>query len=88
MLHFSFLIRITAQWVVPETNCDPITRYTLEMDDWWYDKTFLPVYQGNEMTATIVDLIPAVTYSFRLTAENNYGQSAVSYISSFTTFNR
>jgi len=79
---------ITLAWNEPNSNCAPITGYEVQRDDWWSDLAFADVYFGRQPTFTEEDLLPAVTYNYRLVALNSQGPSGTSGITSFTTFEK
>jgi len=82
------LIRIGTKWTEPTLNCAPVSLYILEIDDWWHGLSFAPNYTGLNMEHLNKDLLPAVTYNFRLKTETEYGESEYSDITTMKTFDK
>jgi len=78
---------ITITWLEPATNCAPVLFYEVEADDWWKDESMIMRYQGIDTLFTYDNLVPAVTYNFKLFAHSSYGESGKTPIVSVTTFN-
>ncbi|KAM3609067.1 uncharacterized protein V6R79_009351 [Siganus canaliculatus] len=70
---------VTLQWSRGAENHSPISKYTIEYRDSfsvdvWKTATTSPAnVEGNEETATVVDLFPWMEYEFRVTATNTLG---------------
>ncbi|XP_043471452.1 Down syndrome cell adhesion molecule-like protein Dscam2 isoform X5 [Leptopilina heterotoma] len=75
-------------WTTSQDGNSPITKYIIEYKietDVWHDHTFHTNVPGNEAQGHINSLRPAVTYQFRVFAENDLGRSQASDVLDATT---
>ncbi|XP_023317526.1 Down syndrome cell adhesion molecule-like protein Dscam2 [Trichogramma pretiosum] len=75
-------------WLTSQDGNSPITQYIVEYkteSEVWHDHTFHTTVPGGQSHAHISGLRPAVTYQFRIFAENELGRSQPSDILDATT---
>ncbi|KAK2587184.1 hypothetical protein KPH14_002930 [Odynerus spinipes] len=75
-------------WTTSQDGNSPITQYIIEYktdSEVWHDHTFHTTVPGSRAYGHVNDLRPAVTYQFRVYAENELGRSQASDILDATT---
>ncbi|KAI8476074.1 MAG: fibronectin type III [Monoraphidium minutum] len=75
---------VSLRWAAPPDNGDPISGYTLEVDD-GAGGEFRLAYSGPDTAATVSRLKSGLPYRFRLQAENTEGRSFWSTPAAATT---
>ncbi|XP_076235762.1 cell adhesion molecule Dscam2 [Calliopsis andreniformis] len=79
---------INISWTTSQDGNSPITQYIIEYKtdtEVWHDHTFHTTVPGTQAHAHVNGLRPAVTYQFRIYAENELGRSQASDILETTT---
>ncbi|XP_076760634.1 cell adhesion molecule Dscam2 isoform X5 [Xylocopa sonorina] len=79
---------INISWTTSQDGNSPITQYIIEYKtetEVWHDHTFHMTVPGAQAHAHVSGLRPAVTYQFRIYAENELGRSQASEIFETTT---
>ncbi|XP_066598053.1 cell adhesion molecule Dscam2-like isoform X1 [Prorops nasuta] len=79
---------INIGWTTSQDGNSPITQYIIEYktdSEVWHDHTFQTIVPGNRAYGHVSTLRPAVTYQFRIYAENELGRSQASDILEATT---
>ncbi|XP_076619182.1 cell adhesion molecule Dscam2 isoform X3 [Colletes latitarsis] len=79
---------INISWTTSQDGNSPITQYIVEYKtdtEVWHDHTFHATVPGTQAYAHVTSLRPAVTYQFRIYAENELGRSQASDILETTT---
>ncbi|XP_076675907.1 cell adhesion molecule Dscam2 isoform X2 [Andrena cerasifolii] len=79
---------INISWTTSQDGNSPITQYIIEYKtdtEVWHDHTFHTTVPGTQAHAYVSGLRPAVTYQFRIYAENELGRSQASDILETTT---
>ncbi|XP_076177155.1 cell adhesion molecule Dscam2 isoform X1 [Ptiloglossa arizonensis] len=79
---------INVSWTTSQDGNSPITQYIVEYKtdtEVWHDHTFHATVPGTQAHAHVTGLRPAVTYQFRIYAENELGRSQASDILETTT---
>ncbi|XP_026302209.1 Down syndrome cell adhesion molecule-like protein Dscam2 isoform X10 [Apis mellifera] len=79
---------INISWTTSQDGNSPITQYIIEYKtdtEVWHDHTFHMTVPGSQAHAHVSGLRPAVSYQFRIYAENELGRSQASDILETTT---
>ncbi|XP_034170921.1 cell adhesion molecule Dscam2 isoform X6 [Osmia lignaria lignaria] len=79
---------INISWTTSQDGNSPITQYIIEYKtdtEVWHDHTFHTAVPGTQAHAHVNGLRPAVSYQFRIYAENELGRSQASDILETTT---
>lgn len=79
---------VTLGWVLSQDGNSPITQCIVEHKaetEMWHEQTTQTAVPGNQAAVLIASLRPAVTYHFRLFAENELGKSQASDVLDVTT---
>ncbi|XP_031846326.1 cell adhesion molecule Dscam2 isoform X2 [Nomia melanderi] len=79
---------INISWMTSQDGNSPITQYIVEYKtdtEVWHEHTFHTTVPGVQAHARVSGLRPAVTYQFRIYAENELGRSQASDILETTT---
>ncbi|XP_017765729.1 PREDICTED: Down syndrome cell adhesion molecule-like protein Dscam2 [Eufriesea mexicana] len=79
---------INISWTTSQDGNSPITQYIIEYKtdtEVWHDHTFHMTVPGTQAHAHVSSLRPAVSYQFRIYAENELGRSQASDILETTT---
>ncbi|XP_051971307.1 fibronectin type III domain-containing protein 3B [Xyrauchen texanus] len=69
---------LTLQWRPPADNGSKITNYILEWDEGKKNSIFREYYVGHQRHCKVMRLCPAVGYTFRVAALNDFGTSGFS----------
>ncbi|XP_043281864.1 Down syndrome cell adhesion molecule-like protein Dscam2 isoform X2 [Venturia canescens] len=75
-------------WTTSQDGNSPITQYIIEYKtdpEVWHDHTFHTTVPGSQVNGTVTGLRPAMSYQFRIFAENELGRSQASDILDVTT---